>query len=443
MYLSRHMDQNLKRPLSDFSRFQVERNKNHQESILEELKSKPLSYTTTAEGADKTISEMKKGAELISQGVIKHDEYLAHPDILRRVGSKSALGDHSYEAIEIKLGNRLKDEYLMQVMFYSFVLSKIQGKWPKKAHIITGDSREITIDTSEYRERFMKILQLLEKYLEEKRLDVPIINAHCTECGWGDLCFQHAIEAEDLSLIFGMDKRSREKLNHVGITKMGELAKADPLKVSAKTDLPKNRLSKWSLQARSLLENRIIPIKKPSMPNGKASIFFDIEGDTMGKTEYLLGLLVQKGNRREYKRFWADNPKNEGEMWKDFLSFLAKQEDFRLYHYTGYEKRALAKLFAKYGGDKKTYDRVVESLFDLYPVLLKSVVLPVTSYSIKSVAPLLGFRWTNDKAGGAQSLLWYHNYQETKNPALKETILEYNRNDCEAMVTIRDWLLKL
>ena len=79
------------------------------------------------------------------------------------------------------------------------------------------------------------------------------------------------------------------------------------------------------------------------------------------------------------------------------------------------------------------------SLVDLMPLLQKSVILPITSYSIKPIAKHLGFRWREEKAGGAQSLFWYAEYLQGDHE-LKKKLVEYNEDDVIATKVVLDFL---
>ncbi|MBU0461239.1 MAG: ribonuclease H-like domain-containing protein, partial [Nanoarchaeota archaeon] len=65
------------------------------------------------------------------------------------------------------------------------------------------------------------------------------------------------------------------------------------------------------------------------------------------------------------------------------------------------------------------------------------------SYSIKPIARFIGFNWTSKDAGGAQSMLWYSNWLQSKDEKLLNKIIQYNKEDCIATRKVKEWLEKL
>ena len=55
----------------------------------------------------------------------------------------------------------------------------------------------------------------------------------------------------------------------------------------------------------------------------------------------------------------------------------------------------------------------------------------------------LGFKWTSEDASGANSIAWFQEYQShPENKELLDKILTYNREDCEAMIVVKDYLAR-
>ena len=84
---------------------------------------------------------------------------------------------------------------------------------------------------------------------------------------------------------------------------------------------------------------------------------------------------------------------------------------------------------------------------NLLPIAQK-VVLPVTGYSIKTLAPLAGFNWEVSDAGGDNSMIIYQraispeSNDHVKADAIK-WLREYNRDDVKATFAVREYLRSL
>lgn len=78
-------------------------------------------------------------------------------------------------------------------------------------------------------------------------------------------------------------------------------------------------------------------------------------------------------------------------------------------------------------------------------VSFRDQVMTGQSNSLKSVAPLAGFGWEDDNPSGAESMLWH---EAAVSPAsaddaadeMRQRLLTYNRNDCEATAAVRQWM---
>ena len=61
------------------------------------------------------------------------------------------------------------------------------------------------------------------------------------------------------------------------------------------------------------------------------------------------------------------------------------------------------------------------------------------SSSLKQVAPLAGFHWSVDDAGGGESML-KHDLAADGDDAARDWLLTYNRGDVEATLAVREWM---
>jgi predicted RecB family nuclease len=61
------------------------------------------------------------------------------------------------------------------------------------------------------------------------------------------------------------------------------------------------------------------------------------------------------------------------------------------------------------------------------------------SSSLKTTAPLAGFQWEVDDAGGGESMI-KHDLATHGDKAAQDWLLAYNRGDVEATLAVRDWM---
>ncbi len=63
---------------------------------------------------------------------------------------------------------------------------------------------------------------------------------------------------------------------------------------------------------------------------------------------------------------------------------------------------------------------------------------PTRDHSIKTLATFLGFKWRDTNPSGVASIEWYARWCKTRDPAIKQQILEYNEDDCRATRVLLD-----
>jgi len=85
-----------------------------------------------------TVQAMRRGADAIYQATFLDGALGGRSDFLVRVSKPSALGSWSYEAVETKLARSTKAGALIQLCFYSGLLSRIQDVEPHWMHIVLG-----------------------------------------------------------------------------------------------------------------------------------------------------------------------------------------------------------------------------------------------------------------------------------------------------------------
>ncbi|MBI4449210.1 TM0106 family RecB-like putative nuclease [Candidatus Woesearchaeota archaeon] len=429
VYLDMHGDHYKRLPLSEFLRQKIAEGVEHERSVLSGLPDLThIDYETDQEGLHKTLDAMRAGASIISQGVLVHEGMVGRPDLLIRDEGVSIFGPYQYYACDIKSGRSVKFAYQLQVAFYSDLLGKTQGTVPTRAGVILHDGKERRVDLLRVRQRFEEAKQHITSIRDGVK-DHPHLCAACKECGWRAVCKEELLGSGDLSLINGLSREYRAAYYNIGIKDITELSQSavKPSRISQRV------ADNFRVQARSLIEHSPVLIHKIELPSSQSIIYFDIEGETEQKIYYLLGCLLVQDGVTTYHPFFAEKPSDERQMWNAFLTWIKTIPDFHIIHYHNYEKYALAGLRRKYGCPDELYKTISSHMTDLFKLVKDSIAFPIHSYSIKDLAKSIGFCWRSDTPGGAQSLYWYAIWAKTGDASIKEALLHYNEDDCQAM----------
>ena len=101
----------------------------------------------------------------------------------------SALGAWSYEVVETKLARSTKATALVQLCFYSDLLSRIQGVEPQWMHVVLGGAASPErFQVQRYIAYFRKVRSEFEKAWKLETDTYPEPTEHCEVCSWFPLC---------------------------------------------------------------------------------------------------------------------------------------------------------------------------------------------------------------------------------------------------------------
>jgi hypothetical protein len=190
---------------------------------------------------------------------------------------------------------------------------------------------------------------------------------------------------------------------------------------------------KVELQALALRTGKIYIQELPTLCRREVELFLDLEGIPDQNFHYLIGLLINEPGNHSYHSFWANTPEDERRIWAEALEKINAHPEAPIYHYGSYESRAIDGLAQKYQTDGEV---LKNRLVNLNASIYGKVYFPSRSNQLKELGKLVGASWTAPDASGLQSLVWRHRWETTGENQYQETLVTYNREDCEA-----SWLL--
>ena len=82
-------------------------------------------------------------------------------------------------------------------------------------------------------------------------------------------------------------------------------------------------------------------------------------------------------------------------------------------------------------------------LIDLKEEIKGRPFFPVKSYSIKSVAPVCGFNWSQDDVDGQSAQLLYLDWLKSGDDSIIKKVEQYNREDVLAMLAVDQYVCAL
>jgi len=111
-----------------------------------------------------------------------------------------------------------------------------------------------------------------------------------------------------------------------------------------------------------------------------------------------------------------------------------------LFHYGSFENKAIIKLGERYGTPTKT---IIERLLNVNTCIYGKLYFPVYSNSLKDICNYLGLSWSSPNASGLQSIVWRHEYDQSKNNCYREILQTYNLEDCLNLKGLTEYLRQI
>jgi predicted RecB family nuclease len=455
------------RPDADLIR---ERGLAHERAFLERLRADGLDVLAlpddgpaTGERARLTEEAMHSGADAIYQAAFDHDGWHGFADFLIRIEEPSALGEWSYEAHDAKLASHPKPYFILQLVFYSEQVGRIQERLPERMHLILGTEERPSFRTSDFTAYAARVRERYLAYLDEVQNDTeppyPYPVEHCAWCDWWARCRDKRRADDHLSLVAFLSRGQAVKLEDSGCHTVVDLAE---LSAGVRVERLANRTlaglrqqARLQVQARRSGEN-VRELLQPEHGRGLArlpdpsagDVFFDIEGDPYwgdGGLEYLFGSLTDDGT---YRPLWAHDREEERRMFEQWIEWITHRlttfPDMHIYHYNAYEPTAVKKLMSRYGTRERDVDELLgrQVFVDLYAVVRQSMRIGKESYSLKSVEDFYGFTRDADVTEAGGSMLAYREWLESRSDTQLQAIADYNADDCRSTLGLRDWLLR-
>lgn len=398
----------------------------------------------TAEDPDdafkQTLGFMREGRQSIFHGVLIDSHWVGHPDILERVEGRSKLGDYYYVASDIKRSRFLRDEHMFQGCFYAELLEKIQGVKPVRGYVITPDRVTITYLIEEFEGEYELTLTEIEKIIAGKR-PAHFVTSGCKQSPWFTQCQNESEYCDDISLLNRVWREEVRALVGVGVDTIKSLSlKSVPELEALVPQMSQIRLETMRDQAVAIIGGHHLIRGNVELPEAKVELFFDIESDPLRDFDYLFGVLEVSAKGETYYPFFAQSPELEGEMWKEFVSFIESHIDSPIYHYGWFESEVVHRFAAKYGISEIARTALEQNMIDLPSAMRGAVIFPLSFYSLKDIGAYIGFHWRSEDASGANSVLWFEEWLKTKKQKILQKILEYNEDDVHATHRLQRWV---
>ena len=355
--------------------------------------------------------------------------------LLRDQSHGSDLGPYHYRVVEIKRSGSLKDQHILQAAFYNRMLGRMQGYTPEHLSIalrerserVSYPGREIELD---------EILFTWKALREGRYIPEPGRPPKVTDSPWRVYGDKLVHTRKDLVLLAGIGPKERGRLRAAGIHTVDQLWALRLEEVCEILGKQYGTTAFHVAQAYRMGQPVLKPGGRLAIPRAKRHLYFDFEtSDEVHPTEpphvYLIGCWDAEQGRFVY--FLGRGAGDEERIFREFLKYVGDVENTRLYHWTDFEIVQIMKILHRWPSLERPLRRLISVCVDLKEAIKSAVYLPVPSFSLKCVAPALGFRWRQEEIGAFESMICYWDYLEGRDKSTIDKAILYNEDDCLAM----------
>ena len=371
----------------------------------------------------------------------------SHINALERSTAPTNRKHDSFIPIRFSPKEKITKHDKLLLAFDALVLSTASGKMPLIGKIIHGNEQKVMrVQLASLMEITKAVVDKIATQQASPASPQLILNKHCSECEFQPRCRQIAVEKDELTLLSRMSEKERKRQHDKGIFSVTQLSYTYRVRRRPKRLASKPEKYSHALRALAIREHKIHIAGKPRLNIKENLVFLDVEGVPDQDLYYLIGIRVKSNDSYAQYSFWADKRSNEKEIWTSFLGTLAQIANPQIIHYGSYEATFLKRMKERYPEvvkDALFLDQLIADSVNLLSVVYAQIYFPTYSNRLKEIAQYLGFQWSDNGASGLNALMWRADWELSGDPTLKQRILTYNAEDCEALERVTNTIIRL
>jgi len=342
--------------------------------------------------------------------------------------------------------NRLSASDKTIAAFEALSLAKALGTKTGTAKIVHGEKQAtLSVNAAALSRAVHRKVAQVASLLSAVSPPDKVVNRHCPECGFHDRCRKDAVGKDELSLLSNLTGKERAKYRGKGIFTVSQLAYTFRPRRRSKRLAARPERYHHALKALAIRERKIHVVGNPELPMEGTPVFLDVEGLPDRDFYYLVGVRVEGPDGTEHRSLWADSPADEKRVWEVFLGILSEADRPTLLHYGSFEKTFLKKMCERHGAppEHSAAATAIASATNVLAVIYARIYFPAYSNGLKEIARFLGFEWSDPSATGLLSVSWRSRWEESRDAGLRDRLIAYNADDCEALSLVARTIVRL
>jgi predicted RecB family nuclease len=455
VYCERFVSEDRKDPLTEYQNMIFEQSQIHRQSVIESKYGRPeiREYDSKENGFSILLDKMSKGTDVLCDmpAFYMPENLSVVFDILeKRDTHNSAFGDYHYivKKVVTAKGKNIDDTHRHRGAFQNYVLGKIQKYTPPQFYLIGRDHKETPVDYRRYENGLAQMLKEIRDIFAGNEV-TPTFGA----CEWPWKAFnnERAQQLCDVSLVSGIGKSKKKALAERGIHTVGDLAGADPVFLAGIKGISLGTANRLIQKAQAICRGTTVCTKPVVFPTKDVEIFLDFEDidellyyDNPLTIDYLIGVVVRT-EKTEYIPFLAHGLNGEREMFNQFIDWLLNQKNYVIYHFSPHDSIHFKNLAKRYELSKTDMSTILKNMRDVKKTCEASCIFPTYRDDLKSLAGFFCYHWKHKdvNANECTALYLQHVEDPCRNDYKLQKILDYNEDDCRALMHLKDQLEKV
>lgn len=371
----------------------------------------------------------------------------ARPDAVERWPQVGLCTRPVYRPVRFSRAGMLTASDKLMLAFDALAIADVAGRAPPNGRIILGPRYTAhTVPLTKETSKVRHLIGTARTLLANAAPPLLALNKHCAVCEFQLRCREVAVESDNLSLLATMSAKARKKQNAKGILTITQLSYSfrPSRRRRGVTDvIPKHDPA---LKALAIRTGRIHVVGNPQLTLTGTPVYLDVEGIPDRSLYYLIGFKFSSDGAQVQKSFWADSEADEPRMWASCLNALKMIPDPHLVHYGSYETQFLKRMKARYceqNADCAFVEALLSRAVNLVSLTFAQIYFPTCSNGLKEIGQYLGSHWSEADASGVSTLVWRSAWETSRDPALKERLVNYNAEDCRATQKLTEKLTAL
>jgi predicted RecB family nuclease len=382
-------------------------------------------------------------AKALIQPILDTDTYQLSFDAIEIVTNKKSPSRKLYIPLLVTSKERVSKKEKLSIVIKCVILSKICGIDYEFGRVIYGSElKTLKFKVEPLLTEARKALTELHKMSKSKSQPIIFHKNHCKICEFQEICKKELAETDGLGLLHRMGEKDIKRYNNKGIFTVNQLSYTFRPRRRGKRVKTKQHLYYHSLQALAIREQKVYLYDKTDMPNAKTKIYIDMEGNTDGSFIYLIGILIVRDNKEKRHSLWADNPSDEEKIFAELIAILTEYNNGYVFYFGKYESRVFKRLL-KSNSSIEIENLIRNKSINILDLIYSNIYFPTYSNGLKDIGIFLGCSWSSPNPSGIQSIIWRDRWKHTKEPRIKEALIEYNYEDCIALKTVVDFIYEV